>query len=166
MEGPMHYRPSGGPINGSSPKLVYFPRISNDSPPLKREATIATSRKYHRSFFEVFPLLRSKRHERPILIKSDPDPPQKKAPLKPIIQRHVPVEMQTSMEASPYNWPHDESLDPKTTALVIIDMQKDCRLKFFSSFCRNIGSLQVVHPLYPPALSPLLLSPFLPNLPT
>lgn len=27
----------------------------------------------------------------------------------------------------PYDWPHDASLTPYTTALVIIDMQKDCQ---------------------------------------
>merc|ERR1711939_976297 len=27
--------------------------------------------------------------------------------------------------ASPYNWPHDASLSPQTTALVVIDMQRD-----------------------------------------
>lgn len=123
----MAYRPSAGRINGTNPKLVHFPPISNhDSHPLKRENTIPTSRKYHRSFFEVFPFLKTKRHERPALLQLDPDPPQKKAPLKPIIQRHAPSEMESSVEASPYNWPHDGSFDPKTTALVIIDMQKDC----------------------------------------
>ncbi|PQE08358.1 isochorismatase family protein [Rutstroemia sp. NJR-2017a WRK4] len=30
------------------------------------------------------------------------------------------------VSARPYNWPHDSSLDPSTTALVIVDMQKDC----------------------------------------
>lgn len=29
--------------------------------------------------------------------------------------------------AAPYNYPHDASLGPETTALVIIDMQRDCR---------------------------------------
>jgi hypothetical protein len=28
--------------------------------------------------------------------------------------------------AIPYDWPHDSSFTPYTTALVIIDMQKDC----------------------------------------
>lgn len=28
--------------------------------------------------------------------------------------------------ASPYAWPHDASLSPATTALVVIDMQRDC----------------------------------------
>ncbi|PSS12598.1 hypothetical protein M430DRAFT_106904 [Amorphotheca resinae ATCC 22711] len=33
--------------------------------------------------------------------------------------------MQPRIEASPYLWPHDSTFDQKTTALVIIDMQKD-----------------------------------------
>ena len=28
--------------------------------------------------------------------------------------------------ADPYDWPHDATLTPYTTALVVIDMQKDC----------------------------------------
>jgi hypothetical protein len=31
------------------------------------------------------------------------------------------------VSARPYNWPHDSSLDKSTTALVIVDMQKDCK---------------------------------------
>ncbi|KAG0647694.1 Ureidoacrylate amidohydrolase [Hyphodiscus hymeniophilus] len=42
--------------------------------------------------------------------------------------------MESSVEASPYIWPHDKTFDPKTTALVIIDMQKD--------FCSPEGYLQ------------------------
>lgn len=30
------------------------------------------------------------------------------------------------LPAMPYDWPHDASFSPYTTALVIIDMQKDC----------------------------------------
>ena len=30
------------------------------------------------------------------------------------------------IKATPYNWPHDASLGPQTTALVLIDMQRDC----------------------------------------
>ena len=129
MEGPMHYRPSGAPVNGTSPKLVHFPRISSDTSPLKQEATIDTSRKYHRSVFDIFSFLRSKRQEKLILIR-DPDLPERKAPLKPTIQRHSILKMESSVEATPYRWPHDGSLDPKTTALVIIDMQKDCKFDF------------------------------------
>jgi hypothetical protein len=31
-----------------------------------------------------------------------------------------------SIRADPYNYPHDNSLSPNTTALVVIDMQRDC----------------------------------------
>lgn len=34
--------------------------------------------------------------------------------------------MDNSIEAQPYKWPHNGGLSPETTALVIIDMQKDC----------------------------------------
>ena len=30
------------------------------------------------------------------------------------------------IKATPYNWPHDASLNSSTTALVLIDMQRDC----------------------------------------
>ncbi len=30
------------------------------------------------------------------------------------------------IKATPYNWPHDASLGRQTTALVLIDMQRDC----------------------------------------
>ncbi|KAL3417456.1 isochorismatase hydrolase [Phlyctema vagabunda] len=33
--------------------------------------------------------------------------------------------MQASIDAAPYRWPHDSSFHPTTTALVIIDMQRD-----------------------------------------
>lgn len=31
------------------------------------------------------------------------------------------------VSADPYNWPHDASLSPQTTAVIIVDMQRDCR---------------------------------------
>ena len=134
MEGPMHYRPSGPPVNGASPKLVHFPPVSGDAPRLKRETIIDNSRRYHRNFFDLFSSLRSKRQERPVLLR-DPDFPERKESLKPIIQRHSVLKMESSIDASPYQWPHDGSLNPKTTALVIIDMQKDC--KFSDTFLSN-----------------------------
>lgn len=42
--------------------------------------------------------------------------------------RHVPHHKakKGQITAQPYDWPHDATLTPFTTALVIIDMQKDC----------------------------------------
>jgi hypothetical protein len=38
------------------------------------------------------------------------------------------------VNSQPYNWPHDAPMDSKTTALVIIDMQKDCKYTISQSF--------------------------------
>jgi hypothetical protein len=35
--------------------------------------------------------------------------------------------MEGKMIAAPYDWPHDASFSPENTALVIIDMQRDCK---------------------------------------
>lgn len=40
--------------------------------------------------------------------------------------RRVPAGMEPKIDALPYKWPSDGILDPKTTALVVIDMQMDC----------------------------------------
>lgn len=52
--------------------------------------------------------------------------------------------MDSRIDASPYFWPHDSTFDPKTTALVIIDMQKDCELMFLFLLLVWIGSLVIV----------------------
>jgi hypothetical protein len=51
----------------------------------------------------------------------------------PVIERPRPVPQHRvkkgQIPAQPYDWPHDATLTPFTTALVIIDMQKDCKLQ-------------------------------------
>lgn len=37
------------------------------------------------------------------------------------------------LPAVPYDWPHDATFTPYTTALLIIDMQKDCMYFMFSA---------------------------------
>lgn len=40
----------------------------------------------------------------------------------------IPINItMSSISARPYGWPHDGSLSPKTTALLIVDMQNDCK---------------------------------------
>lgn len=61
-----------------------------------------------------------------------------------------------SVDADPYKWPHDSSMSPKTTALVIIDMQVDCRscsslnpsdcLIFVKGVSTSITSFMVFNP--------------------
>jgi hypothetical protein len=42
------------------------------------------------------------------------------------------MDMRPQVKAEPYDWPHDGTFNPQTTALVIIDMQMDCKHILFS----------------------------------
>lgn len=43
--------------------------------------------------------------------------------------------------AIPYDWPHDATLTPYTTALVVVDMQKDCMFLLWCTSCHQIPGL-------------------------
>lgn len=43
--------------------------------------------------------------------------------------------------AVPYDWPHDASMTPFTTALVLIDLQKDCTCAILFSLLGNVHCL-------------------------
>lgn len=51
-------------------------------------------------------------------------------------------QLRGQLYADPYNWPHDSSLDVATTALVIVDMQKDCKF-ISSSIVLDLGYTQL-----------------------
>ena len=126
MESLKHYIPSGGDQAGTSTKLVHFPRISNDDQPPK-PATSST--RFPQSLLNCFSFFHTKRAERPVVLKDPPAPEQKlpaKSSIKPVLPRQSFSIMESRIDASPYMWPHDYSFSPETTALVIIDMQKDC----------------------------------------
>ena len=52
----------------------------------------------------------------------------------------------TRISAQPYDWPHDGTLSPRTTALVVIDMQNDCQSLRFTSLDRQMLNAQHAHP--------------------
>jgi hypothetical protein len=43
------------------------------------------------------------------------------------------------LPAHPYDWPHDATFTPYTTALVIIDMQKDCGYPNINSIIKRLS---------------------------
>lgn len=103
--------PPAGTSNGKL-EFIQFPRINDEERP-----KITT---FPRSLFNnCFSFLshkvppRIQVHDRKIL-------------RTPTILTFSHSKMNSSIDASPYKWPHDNSFDPKTTALVIIDMQQDC----------------------------------------
>lgn len=72
----------------------------------------------------------------------------------PVLERprHVPHHKvkKGQIEAIPYDWPHDATFTPFTSALVIIDMQNDCEMLYVQSgevadiclVCSNGGYLE------------------------
>lgn len=46
--------------------------------------------------------------------------------------------------AVPYDWPHDATMTPFTTALVMVDLQKDCTLHSFLDANANANEFQYV----------------------
>jgi len=133
MEGPTHYVPTGASANTSS-RVVQFPQISSDNE-LERRSTKSTPA-FTRTLFNCFGLFHSAK-PKPKKRVSVSTPKQhgyidRKSGTSTISTLSLP-RMDSSIDASPYKWPHDSSFDSKTTALVIIDMQKDCECKFLTA---------------------------------
>jgi len=118
-----HHAPSA--LAGTSGKLIQFPRISNDDPLLKSATASFPGRLFH-----YFACIRSKLAgpSEKSTISTVTQIPERKAPPSSTVSSISMSKMESHIEASPYVWPHDGTFNPKTTALVIIDMQKDCAL--------------------------------------
>jgi hypothetical protein len=125
MEGPMVYTPSSGPSVATSPKHALLPKTSTDSVSEITSQTTRIPRSRLSNFFWFSRSERPKKRELPTIIKQSTKGPDTRPTFKPTLYRSNP-DMQPRIEASPYLWPHDSTFDQKTTALVIIDMQKDC----------------------------------------
>jgi hypothetical protein len=123
MDGPLR-APLGA---GTSSKLVEFPESAWNNEEKKRAKRATPTRNYFlRSILNCFETFSPKAREK-----------KKSSRAQRILERRIlrtPTvltlslsKMDSNIEAQPYKWPHDSSFDPKTTALVIIDMQKDCK---------------------------------------
>ena len=80
--------------------------------------------------------LRVKNEDNPVITKLEPHSCSSLLPS--IAQSYLPsiarstrpsiAPSQGPIKAIPYDWPHDASFGIRTTALVIVDMQRDCKL--------------------------------------
>jgi hypothetical protein len=122
MEGTKLYVPTSGPKVGSSSKSIQSTQSIDDFSHLTTKPSISNLRIILNDLASVLRSEKSKKSERPIIIQQLQQSIERK-PLKPILSRSS---IMARIEAEPYMWPHDNSFDPKTTALVIIDMQEDC----------------------------------------
>jgi hypothetical protein len=118
MEGKTHAPPT-------SSKLIQFPRISNED---KHRKPAAITRSFTRNLLHCFTFFSSKKPQDKNKAEPAQPAPERKALRTSTISTSLVSKMDSNIEALPYRWPHDSSFDPKTTALVIIDMQKDCKL--------------------------------------
>ena len=145
------------PPNGTSSKLVH--RISNDDDPKHGAETPAN--RSRRSFLNCFGLFSSTKPERS-KVSARPVQPKRKNLRTSTISTISLARMDSSIDASPYKWPHDNSFDPKTTALVIIDMQKDCE---YSLMCSHLSEsfLILVYARFTLKFSPHFHSPYSPS---
>lgn len=112
----------GAPASTSKSNLIQFPRISDDEQSRKESTITAFPRCLFNNCVSFLGNKKPKKHR---------FPPRTQVPDCKIVRipQILPLwhsKMDSSIDASPYKWPHDNSFDPKTTALVIIDMQKDC----------------------------------------
>jgi len=129
MEGSLN--PSCGSVPATSPVLVHISQCSRED--TLRESTTST-KSFHRTLLNCFSslFLQSKRsnqrHTAPSSRFSEPGYFRGSSVSTISVDR-----MEPDIEALPYRWPHDGSFDPKTTALIIIDMQMDCKYMPFNA---------------------------------
>jgi hypothetical protein len=125
MEGPSEAPPSAG----TSSKLVSFPESTWNNEDEKAAKPTRNPRPFPFNLLTCFGTFSSQSQERkkPGRIQRAPE---RKILRTSMISTLSLFKMDSNIEAQPYRWPHDNSFDPKTTALVIIDMQKDCKFGF------------------------------------
>ena len=129
MEGPTETPPTAG----TSSKLVSFPESTwnNEDKKLPKAASSIPRHSFPLNLLTFFGTFSSKSRARkkPARVQRDPE---RKILRTSTISSLSLYRMASRIEAVPYKWPHDSSFDSKTTALVIIDMQKDCEYNSIS----------------------------------
>lgn len=149
MEGSLPYEATQVPstdTSPTSPKAVHFstPTIIHK----QQEEKELPKLNFPRNIISGFKIKRAKspRNNRIALPRQLPE----RKPLKTLSISDLSFSpMDASIDAQPYRWPHNGGFSPETTALVIIDMQKDCKstkfmiviLRQFSSHFRTLSLL-------------------------
>jgi hypothetical protein len=138
---PSHF--SGDHDDGTKTKLAHFHRMSNDDPLDKAESTITPS--VRQNLFNCFAFLRPRKSEK-YAEQIRRQNLERRTPTPSIIPALSFVKMASQVDAAPYAWPVSGGMNPNTTALVIIDMQKDCEyhLPVFIDLNSNNDSMLIL----------------------
>ncbi|TVY78538.1 Peroxyureidoacrylate/ureidoacrylate amidohydrolase [Lachnellula suecica] len=123
MECQSHFSESGEYHGGRTKmKLVHFHRMSSDDQLDKAELSITPS--LRQNVLNCLAFLRPRKSERNAE-QARRQNLERRTPTPSIIPALSFASMMSQVDASPYAWPTSDSMNPNTTALVIIDMQKD-----------------------------------------
>jgi len=125
MEGPKSYTPTMEASADASSKLVHFSRTSKEDTLRESATSSRTTTSFPQTLLNCFSFLRSRRSRHQCKTSTIHFSEQKDF-IAPTIST-VSLKMEPSIKAEPYNWPHGCDFNPTTTALVIIDMQRDCK---------------------------------------
>lgn len=145
MEGLPPFIP-GRISSGASSEPNELPRISKD-----KRLRKPTSRFFH-NLMNYFPFFKFKKRK-----AQEPGPKSSITEHKlrtPTVSTLSLSRMEPKIDALPYKWPADGTVDPKNTALVIIDMQIDCmRFSFlfqfwFMLYCTSFFLSVSFHPTF------------------
>lgn len=123
----------------TSPKVVHFSPTHSTTTYRKEEKEVPPLPKqpFSQKLLCGFKFKRSKPKVPKKTISTLPKRLPERKPLQTLTIADLTLsDMDASIDAQPYKWPHNGGFSPETTALVIIDMQKDCK---FSRLHLNIS---------------------------
>jgi hypothetical protein len=109
----------------ASSKLVHFSRTSKEDTLGESAPSSRTVTSFPRTLLNCLSFLQPRRSRHQCETSTTHWSEQKDFIARTIST--VSLKMKSSIKADPYNWPHSRDFDPTTTALVIIDMQRDCK---------------------------------------
>jgi len=134
MDCSSHYSESVDHDDRTKIKLAHFHRMSNDEP-LDKAVEPSITPAFHRSFLNCFAFLRPWKSRKLNAEQARRQDLERRTPTPSIIPALSFAKMGSQVNAAPYAWPITCGMNPETTALVIIDMQKDCEYYLIFLLC-------------------------------
>lgn len=126
MEGSIPYQAieSPNPDETSPNKAVVTFSLPNGDPKVEKELPQSPKQNFPRRILSSFTVKRTKSPKKNSTASPSKLPDQKTLETLTISTLSL-SSMDASIDAEPYKWPHDGTFGPATTALVVIDMQRD-----------------------------------------
>lgn len=136
MDCSSHYSDSVDHEDRTKTKFVHVQRTSNDDHdllgPRDKPVEQSTAPSFRRTLLSCFAFLRPRKTTRLNAEQARRQDLERRTPTPLIVPSLSFAKMKVAqVDAAPYAWPVSGGMNPKNTALVIIDMQKDCKFWLF-----------------------------------